>query len=205
MHEYVERETIGPLTLTIYADEDPGNPRTEWDNLGTMILCGSYAWQGDKHGWGEKGWDEWGREASLPKRIEESAGPILFLPIHGRCPSRGGMFAGAPGDWDPDTCDGMIYVSLADVRREYSCKRVSAKVRGQALSVLRGEVETQDQYLTGEVFGYVLEDPQGEHVDSCWGYYGIDYARQEARDTAAWYSTQEPYASMPGVDEEGGS
>ena len=37
-------------------------------------------------------------------------------------------------------------------------------------------------YLTGEVYGYEIEDPDGEEDgDSCWGFYGFDYCMQEAR------------------------
>lgn len=50
---------------------------------------------------------------------------------------------------------------------------------------LRGEVEAYDQYLTGDVYGYVIEEADdyglGEdddldwsEVDSCWGFYGSD-------------------------------
>ena len=44
---------------------------------------------------------------------------------------------------------------------------------------LRGEVQTYDDALTGNVRGYVVEDAEGEHVDSCWGFYGYDYAVEE--------------------------
>jgi len=38
--------------------------------------------------------------------------------------------------------------------------------------------EEYDQYLRCEVYGYIIEDEDGNHVDSCWGYYGgEEYAR----------------------------
>ena len=40
--------------------------------------------------------------------------------------------------------------------------------------VLRGEVKVYDQYLQGDVYGYVIEDADGEEIDSSWGYYGDD-------------------------------
>lgn len=43
-------------------------------------------------------------------------------------------------------------------------------------------IEVWNQYLSGDVWGYVIETPEGEDVDSCWGFYGLDYARQEAKD-----------------------
>lgn len=40
-------------------------------------------------------------------------------------------------------------------------------------------VEEWNQYLSGDVYGYVIEH-NGEHVDSCWGFYGLDNCKQEA-------------------------
>lgn len=41
-------------------------------------------------------------------------------------------------------------------------------------------VETWNQYLSGDVWGFVIEDADGNDVDSCWGLYGLKYARTEA-------------------------
>ena len=43
-----------------------------------------------------------------------------------------------------------------------------------------GMVETWNQYLSGDVWGYTIEDGEGDHVDSCWGFYGFEYAKEEA-------------------------
>ena len=48
---------------------------------------------------------------------------------------------------------------------------------------LEGEVETYDDYLTGNVCGFVVEDDDGEHVDSCWGFYGTE-GQKEAMSEA---------------------
>lgn len=42
-------------------------------------------------------------------------------------------------------------------------------------------IEEWNQYLSGDVWGYVIEDGNGVHVDSCWGFYGLDYCRTEAK------------------------
>lgn len=44
---------------------------------------------------------------------------------------------------------GWIYVTLGDIRKEYSVKRVTKKIREQAIKCLNGEVETYDEFLTG--------------------------------------------------------
>lgn len=41
-------------------------------------------------------------------------------------------------------------------------------------------VEVWNQYISGDVWGFVIEDPDGNHIDSCWGHYGLEYARAEA-------------------------
>lgn len=35
-----------------------------------------------------------------------------------------------------------------------------------------GELETWNEYLSGEVYGFEVEDENGGVIDSCWGYYG---------------------------------
>lgn len=70
--------------------------------------------------------------------------------------------------------DNIITVSVDDI---VEVKSDSAK------EILIGEVETYDQYLTGEVYGFIIEkcelceccgNGEWEHVDSCWGFYGTE-------------------------------
>lgn len=50
----------------------------------------------------------------------------------------------------------------------------------KAVSYLKGEVNTYNQWVNGEVYGYVITK-DGEEVDSCWGYYGYDHCEDEAK------------------------
>ena len=79
---------------------------------------------------------------------------------------------------------GFIYVTLESIRSKYKTRAVTRKIRAQAESVLRAEVDTYGDYLTGQVYGYVVEDSDGEQRDSCWGFYGLDYCKQEATESA---------------------
>jgi hypothetical protein len=38
-------------------------------------------------------------------------------------------------------------------------------------------VETWNDYLSGNIYGFVIEELTEEHVDSCWGFYG-DYDKK---------------------------
>ena len=42
-----------------------------------------------------------------------------------------------------------------------------------------------DQYLTGQVYGYVVEDQERNRLDSCWGFYGIEDVKAEAKQAAS--------------------
>jgi len=46
-----------------------------------------------------------------------------------------------------------------------------------------GMIEEWNQYLSGDVWGYTITR-KGEQIDSCWGFFGIDYAREEATASA---------------------
>ena len=73
---------------------------------------------------------------------------------------------------------GIIAVSKADAIKEYGKKICTKEVREKALNCLRGEVKTLDMYYTGDVYGFQLEDPDGDVVDSCWGYFGSEYVKE---------------------------
>jgi hypothetical protein len=85
--------------------------------------------------------------------------------------------------WDSGQV-GWIYVSREDALKEYSRKRMSGKLRDKVEQVLRGEVEVYDQYLRGDVYGYVVK-MKDKTEDSCWGFYGMDYCLEEARRIAS--------------------
>ena len=40
---------------------------------------------------------------------------------------------------------------------------------------LQEEVKQYDQFLQGDVYGFELIGPDGEKIDSCWGFYGSDW------------------------------
>lgn len=60
-----------------------------------------------------------------------------------------------------DSCQvGFIFVEK---------KSFPQKNYGEAADSLLEEWNT---YLSGNVWGYVIEDEDGDHIDSCWGFYG---------------------------------
>lgn len=77
---------------------------------------------------------------------------------------------------------GYIYALKEDVKREYGVKRISKKLKEMVERRLIAEVEAYDQYIRGNTFGFVLEDEEGDEIDSCWGFLGDDFVENGMKD-----------------------
>ena len=64
-----------------------------------------------------------------------------------------------------------------------------------------GMVETWNQYLSGDVWGYVIEDGEQNLIDSCWGFYGFEYAKEEAFAAVPYNPPSFPYDPEHSVDD----
>jgi hypothetical protein len=170
----IKTEKFYGLTISIEADEDCQDPCDMFDDLGTMVCCHSRYNLGHKQDTNEA--------------IEELANDPqnIVLPLY--LYDHSGITMNTTGfscPWDSGQV-GIIYVSKEKIRSEYGVKRISPKLRAKVLKVLKGEVETYDDYLTGNVWGYTVADASGDIIDSCWGFYG-DYEKNclvEARLSA---------------------
>ena len=65
--------------------------------------------------------------------------------------------------WDVSQL-GAVFVSRTKLNGKLSAK--------QARKYALGLIEEWNQYLSGQVYGYITKDEQGNHLDSCWGFYG---------------------------------
>jgi hypothetical protein len=41
-------------------------------------------------------------------------------------------------------------------------------------NVLEGEIEVLDDYISGDVYQFLIQDENGDTEDSCGGFYGSD-------------------------------
>lgn len=163
----VSRTENDTALLEIHIDECPESPR-KWDNLGAMVCWHSRYILGDKH------------DFSSPQEFREEVDGRsailvpLYLLDHSGLTIRTDptMFQACdPAGWDWQQI-GFIYASHEKIRNEYGVKRVTKAVREKVIGVLEAEVATYDQYLRGEVYGYVLRDKKSGEEDSCWGFFG---------------------------------
>lgn len=73
-------------------------------------------------------------------------------------------------------CDRQWDVSL--VGAVFASKKEWRLHKSARKAVLQ-HIETWNQYLSGDVWGCVIENDDGKHIDSCWGFYGHEYAKGE--------------------------
>lgn len=203
MNDTVERFEHAGKLVEIHWDRDPESPR-EWDNLGKMVCSHKRYRLGDEQIKASE-YHSWDEVAEHLRRDEDAR---IVLPLYlydhsGITISVGSEHFRAmdSASWDWGQA-GFIYVTAAQLRKEYSAKRVTKRILATAEEVLRGEVQVYDEFLTGQVYGYEVhtllpwteesdfdEDDydarKGDFVDSCWGFFGLDCCRQEAKSAAA--------------------
>lgn len=175
--ETIEEKTIGKYKIEIIPDECPPDPRED-DNLGTMVCFHNRYTLGDKHDYDSdcyRSWDEMKEDIIKTEKV----GVILPLYLY----DHSGITMNTTGfscPWDSGQV-GWIYITKEKIHQEYGWKRITEKRAEKIREYLRNEVKGYDQYLTGDIYGYRITDIETEEeVDSCWGYYGVEYCMSEA-------------------------
>ncbi len=178
--------------LEIFPDEPHESPR-DWDNLGTMICFHRRYNLGDKNDIiNSDDFSSWNEQMEW---IEKNIKPCVILPLYlydhsGITMSTSSFSCG----WDSGQV-GWIFVTKEQVRKEYNVKRISKDLIEKVTNILEDEVETYDQYISGEVYGYRISqievcDKGCEHkdeIDSCWGFYGMESVEEEGERTLEYY------------------
>lgn len=163
------------LVAEIYVDPDPCSP-AEWDNLGEITYNKSARNVLGTH----PKTAEQDAEIARLVRDGKAYGMPVWAYVHGASSIKASTDNPFGCPWDSGR-SGWVYVMRDKALKEFGRKLPSRKLRFRILDVLKGEVETFDQYLRGEVYGYRIMN--GEDVlDSCWGMYGFDYCIKAAEE-----------------------
>lgn len=161
--------------LEIHHDESADNPRTAWDNLTIMAVFHSRYDFGDNVDFSSddfNGWDE------MEKHIRSKYKPLAMKPLY-MYDHSGITIATTPFgcQWDSGQI-GFVYITqkkLDEMGVTINEDETWPDFVKRLESYIDGEVEVEDQYVRGEVYGFIIKDPDGEHVDSCWGFYGNNF------------------------------
>lgn len=108
----------------------------------------------------------------------------------------------------------MVYCSKADglkamSRHDKPARKAFTKtVREKVVRCLEAELRTIKYWADGDVYGIVVDNPMGEEVDACWGFYGSEHAKEcalekmqelaeDAKEKDA--ATRQALAAMPSM------
>lgn len=178
MREELIIKTIekGGLELHIGYDDSPINPRTEFDNLGTIVSKNGL---GDKH---EFNWNNYSSYKEYQKDIEKQRNVCVILPVY---KFEHGNIALSTTDFNDrwDSCQiGFIYITKEKVREWFSVKRINKKLKDSIEKYLIEEIKTYGHYLNGDVYCYEIIDSENNHIGSCYGFYDMDYCEEYGMD-----------------------
>lgn len=192
---HVAGQTAGgqEISVEIHWEEDPYNPREEFDHLGTIV--------------------HWHRNYDLGESVRSiledprmhnlayferylslCCDAAIILPIsmidHSGvsiwvASRRGEESIADPGGWDSGQV-GYIYCTREQIRTQYEAYgQTHEQAMANAESCLRGEVAEYNAYMTGEVFYYTVVDEDGDVLESCGGFIGcMDECKDQGMDAA---------------------
>jgi len=160
--------------LKIYRDENPESPRTRC-NIGVMVCWHRMYDLGDKHGFRTPDdFREWVKKNKHPVVI-----PLYLYDHSGISISVNDNY---PFNYRWDSMQvGYIYATRDAIIKEYG--KCGKEEIVKAMGHLMGEVETYNQYLEGDIYGFELckievcktcHAVSEEIIDSCWDFYGDD-------------------------------
>lgn len=167
-YEDVKEFKVDGLTVKIEQDEIPISPEEDADE-NAFLVSGVSDFYVKPPGWeGRMDSFEPVRDAYIdthfmfPIEAYIHSGVVLYM--SGGC--------AVDRNWDVSQC-GAIFIS----KEEWPD-------REKAESYARGMLKTWNQYLEGDVWGYNIEDEEGNDVDSCWGFYGLEHCVEQATEDA---------------------
>lgn len=161
-------------TIKVMADKSAENPITEWD--GNIEFCcwhsrydlGNSKRYGNNLESSEECRDYAKRTKSilLPLYMYEHSGIALSLgreyPFNCR--------------WDSGQL-GYILIDRQWLHEYFGKKYFTKKIRARMLEAAENNVKLYNDYLSGAVYGFCVENTDGKTIDNCWGFYGYDHKK----------------------------
>jgi len=174
MYDAIETIEHKGHTIEIFPDTHEGDGPRDWDNL-----CELHCWHrnmnlGDENYYLDSV-DEERKLKDVLKEAKKNRDIVLKLYIYQHSGvalslDRTGQFC-CP--WDAGQV-GYVIIRRKPALEEWGKKILSPKFRKKLISIAYGEIQTYNQYLCGDIYGYVIDDDE----DSCWGYYGEEGKEQ---------------------------
>jgi hypothetical protein len=160
--------------LKIEQDTDPMNPRTDWDNITTIVCFHKRYELGDKTDYRTEDYDSWDE---LKTQIEKDNKVLLIKPLY-MYDHSGITISTSPFgcQWD----SGQIgWVFITEKQLNLMCGKDFKRDEETLNCITNSEVKNYDEFLTGNVYQYTIYeietcDKGHQHksvVESCGSYY----------------------------------
>lgn len=189
----------------------PESPRC-WDNLTKMVCFHNRYDLGDKFSeYKSSAFDSW---EELSEQLHKDYNIAAILPLYLYDHSGITMSTGSfDCQWDSGQV-GFIFITKETMIENFGGKNLTEKLKEQAVKICKADVKTYDQYLTGEVYSYVIEEGREMvtlsredfengncdniestiewiEIDSCGGFYGDDFLTNGILDYAGKEFTEQ--------------
>jgi hypothetical protein len=179
--------------LEIEQDNDPTNPRMEWDNITTMICFHKRYDLGDKTDYKSSDFSSWGE---LKEQIESDNKVLMIKPLY-LYDHSGITISTSPFgcQWD----SGQIgWVFITEKQLQYITGDSSGHTETNLEEIIDSDVKTYDHYITGEVYQYTIYeietcDKGHEHksiVESCGSFFSEEDCESEGMNVLSVYEKE---------------
>jgi hypothetical protein len=184
--ETVKTEMYKGYDIKIYPDTNGESPR-EWENLCEFHIAHRRYSFGDKNYTSKEEIDAVEQEAIangdtvLPLYMYDHSGiSISLLPFS--CPFDSGQV-------------GIVIIRRAIIINEHNdMENNEQAIKQLAINMAQSEVHILDMYLRGEVYYYsVSQEGEEDIIDNCSGYYGLDDAMSQAKESVDYIVKQPNY------------
>lgn len=122
--------------------------------------------------------EESGEVYILPISMYEHSGITIWL---------GSKWCNSDAQWDCSSI-GFAYIEKETAERECMLRVHTdeyADWKAWADAMMHAEMKVYDDFVRGNVYGYQIEDEEGDYLDSCWGFIGDDAMEEQESEIHA--------------------
>lgn len=169
------------MKLIIEHDQDPMNPREEYDQLVSLAMFHRrYNLPNDSK------LDHTGCWKEMEGKIKRQCGAVYIVPIY-MYDHSGTAYSREKFDckWDSGQI-GFAYLTKKAISN-FGWKRVTKGREQQLNDAIDATLHEWECYENGEVYGYAVEDPDGDLVDCCTGFFGGDHNKNGLKENLQEY------------------
>lgn len=176
--ETLETITYKGYDINIHPDYHADDPR-EWNDRTILVLFHNRYNLPNELNIDHNHFSDWEEmEAFIEREYDPAIMRRVSMYEHGGI----ALSIGAPTcQWDSGYV-GFMLVTKESIREMFNIKRVTKQYIERAYEIMKGELETYNDYLSGNVYGYTVDGDDWE--DSVWGFYGYDHEENGLLDCA---------------------